>query len=162
MSKHFILSIYEVSFEVSLSSVFACSWLLADSWPGFGSKLCCDANSTLIRKPWKHSPNTVLAGTDSLFSQKDTWERITVMIHGKYVWMTKYPIFLLRWKCVVMTTYSPRNVEKDIWVGNFLRKHHIRLTFVFHGCCTDLLYCFVLRSLSWSVRFLIDVLLFSS
>lgn len=30
-------------------------------------------------------PNTVLAGTDSLFNQKDTWERMTVMIHGRYV-----------------------------------------------------------------------------
>lgn len=36
-----------------------------------------------------HSPNTVLAGTDSLFNQKDTWERMTVMMHGRYVWMTK-------------------------------------------------------------------------
>lgn len=34
-------------------------------------------------------PNTVLAGTDSLFNQKDTWERMTVMMHGRYVWMTK-------------------------------------------------------------------------
>lgn len=36
-----------------------------------------------------HLPNTVLAGTDSLFNQKDTWERMTVMMHGRYVWMTK-------------------------------------------------------------------------
>ena len=34
-------------------------------------------------------PNTVLAGTDSLFNQKDTWERMTVMMHGRYVWITK-------------------------------------------------------------------------
>lgn len=77
------------------------------------------ANSSLIVKLKRHLPNTVLAGTDSLLSQKDTWERITVIIHGKYVWITKYPIFLLRWKCVVMTTYSPRDVEKEIWVGFF-------------------------------------------
>ncbi|TNN65527.1 hypothetical protein EYF80_024205 [Liparis tanakae] len=32
----------------------------------------------------RHSPNTVLAGTDSLFSQKDTWERMTVMMHGSH------------------------------------------------------------------------------
>lgn len=30
-----------------------------------------------------HSPNTVLAGTDSRFSQKDTWDRITVMMQGR-------------------------------------------------------------------------------
>lgn len=36
-----------------------------------------------------HSPKTVLAGTDSLFSQNDTWDRITVMKQGIYVWMTK-------------------------------------------------------------------------
>jgi len=35
------------------------------------------------------SPKTVLAGTDSLLSQKDTWERMTVMKHGMYVWITK-------------------------------------------------------------------------
>lgn len=30
-----------------------------------------------------HSPNTVLAGTDSLLSQNDTWERMTVMMQGR-------------------------------------------------------------------------------
>lgn len=35
------------------------------------------------------SPKTVLAGTDSLLSQKDTWDRMTVMMQGRYVWITK-------------------------------------------------------------------------
>lgn len=34
-------------------------------------------------------PNTVRAGTDSLFIQKDTWERITVIMQGIYVWIMK-------------------------------------------------------------------------
>lgn len=55
-----------------------------------------------------HSPNTVLAGTDSLLSQNDTWERMTVMMQGRYVWITKYPIFLFKWKWAVITVYSPR------------------------------------------------------
>lgn len=29
-------------------------------------------------------------------SQNDTWDRITVIKQGMYVWMTKYPIFLFR------------------------------------------------------------------
>ena len=37
----------------------------------------------------KTSPKTVLAGTDSRLSQKDTCERMTVMIQGRYVWITK-------------------------------------------------------------------------
>lgn len=57
-------------------------------------------------------PKIILAGTDSLFIQKDTWERITVMMHGMYVWIIKYPTFLLRWKYTVMTTYSP-NTQKN-------------------------------------------------
>lgn len=31
----------------------------------------------------RHSPNTVRAGTDSLFSQKETWDSMTVMMHGR-------------------------------------------------------------------------------
>lgn len=31
----------------------------------------------------RHSPNTVRAGTDSRFSQKETWDRMTVMMHGR-------------------------------------------------------------------------------
>lgn len=34
-------------------------------------------------------PKTVRAGTDSLFIQKDTWERITVIMQGIYVWIMK-------------------------------------------------------------------------
>lgn len=34
-------------------------------------------------------PKTVLAGTDSLLIQKDTWERMTVMMHGVYIWIMK-------------------------------------------------------------------------
>lgn len=36
-----------------------------------------------------YSPKTVLAGTDSLFSQNDTCDKITVIMQGRYVWMTK-------------------------------------------------------------------------
>lgn len=51
------------------------------------------------QRTWtKDSPKTVLAGTDSRLSQKETWDRITVMMQGRYVWITKYPIFLFRWK----------------------------------------------------------------
>lgn len=31
------------------------------------------------------------------------------MIQGMYVWIRKKPIFLWRWKCTVMMTYSPGN-----------------------------------------------------
>lgn len=34
-------------------------------------------------------PKTVRAGTDSLFIQKDTWDRITVIMQGIYVWIMK-------------------------------------------------------------------------
>lgn len=36
-----------------------------------------------------NSPKTVRAGTDSRLSQKDTWDSMTVMMHGRYVWITK-------------------------------------------------------------------------
>lgn len=49
--------------------------------------LCMKAEE--VKEGGRHLPNTVLAGTDSLFNQKDTWERMTVMMHGRYVWMTK-------------------------------------------------------------------------
>lgn len=65
--------------------------------------MCCTAVCVVM-----HSPNTVLAGTDSLLSQNDTWERMTVMMQGRYVWITKYPIFLFKWKWAVITVYSPR------------------------------------------------------
>lgn len=46
--------------------------------------------STLTRKVLlpplsirQHLPKTVRAGTDSLLSQKDTCDKMTVMIHGK-------------------------------------------------------------------------------
>lgn len=32
---------------------------------------------------WGHSPNTVLAGTDSRFSQKETCDKITVIMQGR-------------------------------------------------------------------------------
>lgn len=39
-----------------------------------GGELCC-----------VDLPKTVRAGTDSLFIQKDTWDRITVIMQGIYV-----------------------------------------------------------------------------
>lgn len=51
----------------------------------------------IVTRLWfLNSPNTVRAGTDSRLSQKETWDRMTVMKQGMYVWMTKYPIFLFR------------------------------------------------------------------
>lgn len=37
----------------------------------------------------RHLPKTVRAGTDSLLIQKDTCERMTVMMQGMYVWIMK-------------------------------------------------------------------------
>lgn len=42
-----------------------------------------------ILREERDSPKTVLAGTDSLLSQNETWERMTVMMQGRYVWITK-------------------------------------------------------------------------
>ena len=82
-----------------------------DKLVGWGSrdrmlwKVCHETKCACVVS---HSPNTVLAGTDSLLSQNDTWERMTVMMQGRYVWITKYPIFLFKWKWAVITVYSPR------------------------------------------------------
>lgn len=57
---------------------------------------CCSRSlpqaKQILLMCWKkvrYSPKTVLAGTDSLFSQNDTCDKITVMMQGRYVWMTK-------------------------------------------------------------------------
>lgn len=69
------------------------------------STLCSDYN--VMHTTHAHPPKTVRAGTDSRFSQKETWDRMTVIMQGRYVWITKYPIFLFRWKWAVITVYSP-------------------------------------------------------
>lgn len=100
-----------------------------------------------IRKePKSNSPNTVLAGTDSLFNQNDTCERMTVMMHGRYVWMTKYPIFLFRWKWAVITVYSPVETR-----GKFSLKLHHRSCFYSTGIWDFLItWCTIsIQQISW-------------